>query len=59
MCFRGDNELLVADSSGSKVVICDRSTGILKKEFISDLAAPNSIACDKEENIFVRGVGDS
>lgn len=59
MCFLGDNELLVADSSGSKVVICDRSTGVLKKEFISDLAAPNSIACDKEGSIFVGCVGDS
>jgi len=58
MCFRNETELLVVDNNDKKVVICDRETGDYKSDFITGLGTPNSVAIDKNGNVFVGIVSD-
>lgn len=59
MCFRGDDEILVADVNNDKIVVCNRNDGSFKQVFVSGLDRPNSVACDSSGNILVGCVGEN
>lgn len=59
MCFHGDDEILVADLNGDKVVTCKKADYTFVKEAGVKFDKPNSLTVDHDGNVIVGEVGDS